>query len=506
MKKIALFVLIGISIFLVASPCNNEFYITNDALGAKINPNISNDSFLCESTGEEFNANEILLDNIVIPTGSVQQEIQLFLDNYSTHYFYNLSSNFAFNHIGTCGYVSAAMLLSYYDSYWNDHIICDDDYQHSNCDDSYDQPSTNFNSNLPISNVTSSPGIIGDEGVIDPLITNAGLPREYKFSASEYNLIVTEHSNTHFHFELIRLGRDNLHLPFGLHTWEIKELLEHYLYDIKGFASSDVEVEYIATPANIRAYTIDKINQGIPVILTAANANLKGHAFIAYDYNDETDELYCHLGGKNGLYHVALSTTGYIVLGGAITIEFNNEHSHSNNYVSSDGDSYCSCYFPCHPEHECTYEMYNESQHIYTCGHVANENNKSVHQLEYIDVFGNDTSHIVRCAQCNYSYTATHNYSCEYVDVNTHTGVCVDCGYEATLSHTYDKYKSVDAFYHKSACSCGATTGGNLGHIWTSSNIIGYAECKMCKYLKSSAGGNIAIIKEKSPVIEEVTE
>ena len=44
MKKIVLFGLISISIFLVASPCNNEFYITNDALGAKINPNISNDS------------------------------------------------------------------------------------------------------------------------------------------------------------------------------------------------------------------------------------------------------------------------------------------------------------------------------------------------------------------------------------------------------------------------------------------------------------------------------
>ncbi len=71
--------------------------------------------------------------------------------------------------------------------------------------------------------------------------------------------------------------------------------------------------------------------------------------------------------------------------------------------------------------------------------------------------------------------------------------------------HTYE-YKSVNASYHKLECSCGATTGGNLGHVWTSSNIIGYAECKMCKYLKSSTGGNIPIIKEKPPVIEEVTE
>ncbi|MCR5091607.1 MAG: hypothetical protein K6B51_02790, partial [Bacilli bacterium] len=40
-------------------------------------------------------------------------------------YFANLTERFPTNNSGNCGYTAAAMLLSYYDTYWNLNIIPD---------------------------------------------------------------------------------------------------------------------------------------------------------------------------------------------------------------------------------------------------------------------------------------------------------------------------------------------------------------------------------------------
>ena len=45
--------------------------------------------------------------------------------NFVYDYFYNLRENFPTNNCGNCGYTAAAMLLCYYDTYWNRHIIPD---------------------------------------------------------------------------------------------------------------------------------------------------------------------------------------------------------------------------------------------------------------------------------------------------------------------------------------------------------------------------------------------
>ena len=50
----------------------------------------------------------------------------IFLDNnYSSYYFKNLYTNFGNNKYGTCSYVSLGMLLSFYDSYWDDVEVND---------------------------------------------------------------------------------------------------------------------------------------------------------------------------------------------------------------------------------------------------------------------------------------------------------------------------------------------------------------------------------------------
>ena len=111
---------------------------------------------------------------------------------------------------------------------------------------------------------------------------------------------------------------------------------------------------------------------------------------------------------------------------------------------------------------------------------------------------------IFMCDICKAGYFDPHSFECTYIDGDTHTAVCRYCGYSVVESHTY-AYKAVSEYYHKLTCSCGATSGSNMGHIWTTSSLANFVECKMCKQLKLK-DGNIPIIKEKPPVIEEVTE
>lgn len=52
----------------------------------------------------------------------------IFIDEYyASQYFKNLNSNFGNNVYGTCTYVAIGMLLSFYDTYWDDNFI-DDNY------------------------------------------------------------------------------------------------------------------------------------------------------------------------------------------------------------------------------------------------------------------------------------------------------------------------------------------------------------------------------------------
>lgn len=44
---------------------------------------------------------------------------------YSTEYFSNLRDNFGYNDSGACGHIAIEMVLTYYDTYWDDGIVPD---------------------------------------------------------------------------------------------------------------------------------------------------------------------------------------------------------------------------------------------------------------------------------------------------------------------------------------------------------------------------------------------
>lgn len=81
------------------------------------------------------------------------------LNNYSTVYFSNLTSNFPINSHGTCAYVAISTILSFYDSYWDDDFVLEDLEQAVSYASTV---STNQNLDLsPIDN--ESPGVISED-------------------------------------------------------------------------------------------------------------------------------------------------------------------------------------------------------------------------------------------------------------------------------------------------------------------------------------------------------
>ena len=500
---------------------------------------------------------EYLNEQMILPKGpgsDVQVE-EVFLQNFATYYFLQLKSNFGLNHKGTCSYIAAAMLLSYYDTYWDDNVI----------PSQYDQIVDSFNINNPIESNLQSPGIKPEDEIIYQKKYDLGIPPDGELDDATYNSIVSNNASTYFHFKLLEIGRTQLNETYGMFPWDIEDLLVHYLYNERGYSPSAVTIERkgLDSQDDMKSYIIDKVTRGIPVIVCGGywENGLQGHSFIIYDYDAISDELYCHTGIKNGKTHVKFSTIEYTTIGGVISLNFTNEHVCSNNYVGKYNKEYCSCFAPpdIHPAHECRYyKEYNETYHTYACDCNPSEENLfehnfvygnsqiSYHEIycsdcgykkgtqphDYQYVFENSEYHKRVCAICGHKHSqSSHNFVSTNIDNNYHAYVCADCGYTETKPHTF-RYTSknatqhtkictdcgtsitenhnyegkiIDAIEHSLECDCGATNG-TQGHIWTSYGI-GKVKCILCEFKRILAPGEvIGVIKGIKPGDETETE
>lgn len=264
-------------------------------------------------------------------------------NHYSTLYFSNLNEHFANNSHGTCSFVSIGMLLSFYDSYWNDNIISEN----------FDVQS-NFSSTSPISQDfefppfgITSPGIGFEENSIVSGMTIA-----------DYRSFVLQNENTYFQSKLLILAEsyfgssrfDTSINPYGMTFQEINDFLEYYLFTFKSFTSQDFTISSSnGYPNDVMSFTVSNILSGKPVLIRANSSIFGGHAMIAYDYDSNTGELFVHPGWKdnnnNALTHVSLNQLGISQIEDAIVINTSSSHTHSNNYHSSHGNNLCSCLY-----------------------------------------------------------------------------------------------------------------------------------------------------------------
>ncbi len=370
---------------------------------------------ICSSSIVVFADNETDVVNLDVNTdlcsdnnNGVQVE-QTYLDNFAVHYFYHLNYNKADNVIGTCSYVAASMLLSYYDTYWNDNII-DEKYEMHN------------QSNIDkLSNIAYSPGIKTDAGVFSG----------DEDDKSEYWKLVESEADNYFHFYLLQLAKDHDiasdSVPNSLGPYAIKELLEYYLFEDRGLSDCTIECEQITRFSDVRSYAIEKVKQGIPVIVCAKPIGDDGHTFIIYDYDEDGDELYCHVGWKIDQTHIALSSLNYTFYYGAVSINLKGSHSHSNNYIDKATEkTYCSCYFLCHPEHKCTY-TYNDDCHTYSCGCKYEKDVISFeHEYEYKTT--GDKCHILTCTTCGKTTGTESTHIIKSSTIDGNYAMCSVCG------------------------------------------------------------------------------
>lgn len=237
-------------------------------------------------------------------------------NNYAPYYFKSLTSNYGYNSYNSCGYIATAMLLSFWDTYWDDNII----------EEKYDVNAELMvnHSSLNDDDYLESPGVAKEPQYI------------YDADINSYHDYIMDYSDEYFQFLLLEMGSNLFGSDFSPdgnyymdRSW-YETLLSNYLYNYRGYSTNDVEI-IVASNSNARTQAINLIKQGIPVKLSLSNY-YGGHAVIGYDYDEQRREIYCHAGLGSELTHVTIDQIGYSSIVHMCAIKFNNSHSHSNNF------------------------------------------------------------------------------------------------------------------------------------------------------------------------------
>ena len=301
-------------------------------------------------------------------------------DVYSTQYFYNLRDNLGYNLYGSCAYIAIGMILSFYDTYWDDDIIVDD-----------------YETNTEIETATLNDAFREEEAPSSPGATNDYAIMTSMSSYNMYEYIYT-YNQSYLQYYLIYLARYNgladIGYPlsassFGLTFSETIYVLYQYLVDndltgiklryVANFqVDSKISSNDIATDADvdIEEFVTENLVAGTPVMLKLQGTS-SAHMVIAYDYDESASSFY------NGIYvhpgwfntsstntHVSLGSLNYSEITAALALDVSGiAHSCGNNYYYGT-KSFCSCVLGCHLEHThvaSQYEEYDEYYHSVTC-------------------------------------------------------------------------------------------------------------------------------------------
>ncbi len=398
---------------------------------------ISNDNFFKHSITYE----EIASDELV--ESSYSSNLNHY-NNSMAAYFDNLTYNFGQNDKGSCCYVALGMMLSYYDTFLNDDII----------PEQYDVISTGVGTDM--TQRRNSPGILRD------ILVNPENPSERrsqyigKLSTKEYYLKLYSMVNQSLHAKLISYSIKDLNYldaegsSLGSGVVEMQKILtdEYFKNLVPLVNDKDYSVNFIGYDPFIEdshavkdretliAYIISNIKKGNPVWIGVSNkTGNRRHACVAYDYNENTGDIYCHMGWGASTTHVTIESQGYYNYDLALIIDFNLPHKHSDNYavVSENNPLTVKTYCPC-----------SEEISVYT----------------------------------------PHSFKCENTDTKFHTYTC-ECGVVKQANHKYNSgYGLISGILgdikHNAFCECGA----KIVFPHSYSDILGYKYCTKCGWTK----------------------
>lgn len=350
--------------------------------------------------------------------------------DYSYYFFYNSYVNNIKNSIGNCGYTAISMLLSYYDSYWNDNIILE----------AYDS-GVNLISNNDMGYYIDAPGII-DNSVFSYSKNVEELSKKEKDSEIRnfINQVISNKENSFFGLLLsyaISNGYystksliDDLGVNYKIMTSTLNSYIENNLLlnENVTLISSNAEVDKVSTNV-IRNKIIEKLKEGEPVIVGGNGYNdldtngiqskdekTIGHVCIAYDYDEENDIIYGNLGWGIGsiirhnkkYYAHHMNLDDYFNLGFKDYFYFdlkNISHSHSNNYFNESTNDYmCSCKLKSHV-HNYKYLSKDENQHYKKC--ICYSSN-ILENHYFASSYVRNGNEYTLCGGCNYAMLTTN--------------------------------------------------------------------------------------------------
>ena len=257
-------------------------------------------------------------------------------DRYASYYFNNLNTNFGNNTHGSCGFVAMGMLLSYYDTYWDNSIISSN----------YDVKSNYVGNRQAGADFCLVPYDAESPGV--------------KFEPSEYvsDLLYEDYldyadanKDEYFQFKLFdcakKKGFDLLNRSrhLGLDGDYIYDVLDWYLYHEKNFTRNDININFFeADNDEQEEHIINNIIEGRPTLIVLMNGLYDWHCVVAYDYDENTGDIFVHTGWRNTntnqtLTHVSLEDLEYRCIATSIDFEVNTNKNLGTKYVSQYGDS-----------------------------------------------------------------------------------------------------------------------------------------------------------------------
>ena len=428
-----------------------------------------------------------------VAADSTSSTQSIFLNQYyATHYFSNLNTNYGWNLMGSCGYVAIGMLLSYYDTYWDDNIIPED----------YDQI-CNMPSNEFDVSALSSPGIKREI----PAAVGANMtPQEYLQACQRWQ-------GNYYHLDLIYNNPDyttrniNQNLPLGGLTFNeivtiLKNQLADYNYPVDCIKVVTASSENKTTDKDIRDFIISHVKQGTPVLIGMRKHDDNGedmhvrHAMIAYDYdatnenngnNENNGILYVHDGIENT--HIDHNAIDYKSFIDAAVLEFETdelyrvEHNCSNNYVfDNDGTTvtYCPCQLDIHPEYEAPNTGGDSG------GDSGDDPDPEYPVLPPVEVHYHDEYWDV-CADW-------HSYSCEECDL-----------IEIEVPHEYVRYgantSANSGTTHRKYCHCGYyVVEDHVVRATNDGSATFPAQCMICGLI--ATGGSVGIVS--IPITPEI--
>lgn len=324
----------------------------------------------------------------------------------NSFYFENLNSNFPTNNGTSCGYVSMASLLAYYDILSNNNIVNDA----GNTEYSNFINNSIVNNSFNIENCLSSPG--ANNNFQSFLITEIGCGKQGSLTNVEISAFVTEYLE-----EYTTINNYNVN--------------EYFSYNSSSNEDNIMAEIDAGRPVIIMVdsweYLTDENNWGLFIN--------SGHAAIAYGYKEMSNgDIYykCHLGWDDNVFNDAYIRPINHVLG--ISVEFSGNHICNDNAYIYKHNGTCAGFGLC--QEYTAYQHYlKRNGGIYSCPTCNVVLYGSVHTHSYTGwEYYDRASHIEVCS-CGYQGTVTRVHAIRSSDTSNRYARCLECNYLLDLNY-----------------------------------------------------------------------